>query len=104
MTKKIRLCRADEVSEGTPLCANPEGLPSLAVYQLEDEYFVTDNLCTHGNALLTDGYQEGEDIECAFHGGSFCIKTGEPKAFPCQVAIKTYPVTIDNGEVFIDVE
>lgn len=104
MTHKIKLCKTEEVTEGAPLCVNPDGLPSLAVYQLEEEYFVTDNLCSHGNALLTDGYQEGAEIECAFHGGSFCIKTGEPKAFPCQVAIKTYPVTIDNDEVFIDVQ
>ena len=104
MSNKTRLCTTDEVTDDEPLCVNLEGFPSLAVYEIEGEYFVTDNLCTHGNALLTDGYQEGDEIECPFHGGAFSIKTGEPTAFPCQIAIKSYPVIVENNEVFIESE
>ena len=102
MSNKIRLCKRDEVSDGSPMSVNIEGLPVLAVYEFEGEYFVTDNLCTHGNALLTDGYQEGDEIECPFHGGAFSIKSGEPTAFPCQVAISTYPVTVESDEIYIE--
>jgi ethylbenzene dioxygenase ferredoxin component len=102
MGNKIRLCKTEEVGDETPLGVNPEGLPALAVYKVDGDYFVTDNLCTHGNALLTDGYQEGDEIECPFHGGAFNIKTGEPTAFPCQLAIKAYPVTIEDGDVYIE--
>lgn len=102
MSNKTLLCKVDEVSEGTPLSVNMDGFPTLAVYEVGGEYYVTDNLCTHGNAMLTDGYQEGDEIECPFHGGAFSIKTGEPTAFPCQIAIKTYPVTVENGEIYIE--
>lgn len=101
MSSKILLCKTDEVSDGAPLNVNVEGFPSLAVYEFEGDYFATDNLCTHGNAMLTDGYQEGEEIECPFHGGAFNIKTGEPTAFPCQVAIKSYPVAVENNEIYL---
>ncbi len=104
MGNKVRLCSTDEVVDGEPFAVEIEGLPALAVYDVEGDYFVTDNLCTHGNALLTDGYQEGDEIECPFHGGAFSIKTGEPSAFPCQVAIKTYPAIVENGEVFIETD
>lgn len=77
-------------------------MPALAVYNVDGELFVTDNMCTHGNAMLTDGYQDGGIIECPFHGGSFDIATGAAKAFPCQVPIKTYAVTINDGWVCID--
>ena len=53
---------------------------------------------------MSDGYQEGEEIECPFHGGRFGLKTGEPTAFPCVVPIKNYPVTIDDGQVCITKE
>ena len=101
---KILLCKTDEVSDGAPLGVNIEGYPALAVYEVDGEYFATDNLCTHGNAMLTDGYQEGEEIECPFHGGAFNIKSGEPTAFPCQIAVKSYPVIVENNEIYLDSE
>lgn len=101
MSELIKLCKTEEVEEGTPVAVNPEGFPALAVYQIGGEFFVTGNICTHGNALLTDGFQDDDIIECPFHGGSFRIKTGEVEAFPCQTPIKTYPVTLADGYVCI---
>jgi ethylbenzene dioxygenase ferredoxin subunit len=100
--EKVVVCEKKDVVEDEPFSANPEGFPALAVYLVDGEYFVTDNICTHGAALLTDGYQEGEEIECPFHGGAFNIKTGEPTAFPCQTAINTYPVTLDGDQIKIE--
>lgn len=102
MSTKLRLCPADDVKEGEPVGVFLDHLPALAVYRVEKDVYVTDNMCTHGNAMLTDGYQDGDIIECPFHGGSFDIVTGAAKAFPCQVPVKTYPVSIDDGWVCID--
>lgn len=101
MTKLIRLCRVDEVKQGEPTAAYVTGLPPFAVYKIDDTFYVTDNICTHGNAMLTDGYQDGLTIECPFHGGAFDIATGAATVFPCQVPIRTYEVEIDDGWVAI---
>jgi ethylbenzene dioxygenase ferredoxin subunit len=101
MSNLITLCTTDNVKEEEPLSVSPEGFPTLAVYEYDGEYFVTDNLCTHGMAVLTEGYQDGAEIECPFHGGAFSIKTGEATSAPCIIAIKTYPVTLDNGNIQI---
>ncbi|AFT68252.1 MAG: ethylbenzene dioxygenase ferredoxin subunit [Cycloclasticus pugetii] len=97
----IVLCKTDEVKDEAPVAVTPEGFPALAVYVFEGEYYVTDNLCTHGMAMLTDGYQDGDEVECPFHGGAFSIKTGDPTSFPCQIPIKTYPVTVEDGNICI---
>ena len=102
MTSKVRLCPVADVKDGEPVGVFLEQLPALAVYNVDGDIFVTDNMCTHGNAMLTDGYQDGGIIECPFHGGSFDIATGAAKAFPRQVPVKTYPVTIDDEWVCID--
>ncbi len=102
MADKLRLCQVADVKEGEPKSVFVDQMPVLAVYNVDGQMFVTDNLCTHGSAMLTDGYQDGGIIECPFHGGSFDIITGAPKAFPCQVAIKTYPVFIEDGWVTIN--
>ena len=102
MTKSIRVCRIEEVKEGEPFAVLLEGFPALAVYNVEGSYFVTDNTCTHGNAMLSDGYQEGGTIECPFHGGAFDIATGEPTAFPCQIALTTYRTSVEDGWIIIE--
>lgn len=102
MSELLRLCRVDEVIEGAPFAAHLPGLPPFAVYEVEGTYHVTDNVCTHGNAMLTDGYQEGGTIECPFHGGAFDIATGEATTFPCQVPLRTYKVHIEDGWIAIE--
>jgi len=101
MSNLVTLCKADEVKEESPISVEPAGFPALAVYEYDGEYFVTDNLCTHGMAVLTEGYQDGGEIECPFHGGAFSIKTGEATAFPCQEPITSYPVTLEDGNICI---
>ena len=101
MSELILLCKTEDVQEGVPVAVEMEGLPALAVFNVSGEYFVTEDLCSHGNAKLSDGYQDGEVIECPFHGGAFCIKTGAASALPCVAPIRTYPVIIQDGRICI---
>lgn len=101
MGSLVRLCVTDSVGIDEPVAVEVEGLPSMAVFRVDDDYFVTANECTHGKAMLTDGFQEGARIECPFHGGAFDVRSGHPVAFPCQVALKTYPAILDDGWVCI---
>lgn len=97
----VFLCAVDDVVEGEPLAAAADGFPPLAVYRIGDEHFVTSNVCTHSYSLLTEGYQEGDQIECAVHGGMFDIRTGEATEFPCQKPLATYAVTVVDGRIGI---
>lgn len=102
MADLIKLCKTEEVAEGEMLQVSPQGLPSLAVYHTQGEFYVTDDMCTHGMAWMTDGYLEEYEAECPFHGGKFDVRTGAPTAFPCVVGVKSYAVTIEDGQVCID--
>jgi len=102
MTAKIELCAADEVDVGAAIRVEKEGL-TLAVYNIEGQYYVTDDLCTHGPGSLSEGFIDGDVIECNFHNGQFNIKTGEVVAPPCMIPIKTYRTSLEDGKVFIEV-
>src|SRR5258706_16213403 len=101
--QRLDLCSADEVSPGTALRVESGDL-TLAVYNVDGEYYVTDDLCTHGPGSLADGYIDGDVVECNFHNGQFNIKTGEVVSPPCMVPIKTYKTVVDNGRVLIETE
>jgi nitrite reductase/ring-hydroxylating ferredoxin subunit len=97
----LELCTSAEVAPNSATKVDKNGL-SLAVYNLDNEYFVTDDLCTHGPGSLSEGYIEGDTIECDFHNGVFNIKTGEVVAPPCMIPLRTYAVHVVDGKVYID--
>ena len=73
----------------------------LAFYGVEGEVFATDNLCTHGNARLCDGFLLGHEIECPIHQGRFDVRDGRPTCEPVTEPVRTYPVRIERGRVFV---
>jgi len=103
MTSSIELCSADDVPEGSALRVEA-GTLTLAVFNVEGEFYVTDDACTHGPGSLSEGYIEGDVVECNFHNGQFNIRTGEVVSPPCMIPIKTYPTRVESGKVVIDVE
>jgi nitrite reductase/ring-hydroxylating ferredoxin subunit len=99
---RISLCRTTDVAAGTAIRVEHDDL-ILAVYNVGGEFFVTDDMCTHGPGSLSDGYLEDDVIECNFHGGQFNVRTGAVAGPPCMVPIKTYKVVIDGDTVAIEV-
>jgi nitrite reductase/ring-hydroxylating ferredoxin subunit len=100
-TTRLELCNTDDVAPGTALKVETGDL-ILAVYNVDGEFYVTDDTCTHGPGSLSEGYIDGDVVECNFHQGQFNIRTGEVVLPPCMVPIKTYPVAVIDGKVTIE--
>ena len=100
---RLELCKADQVAAGTALRVEAAGL-TVAVFNLDGQFYVTDDACTHGPGSLSEGYIEGDVIECNFHNGQFNIKTGEVVSPPCMIPVKTYPAVVEGGTVFVEVD
>jgi nitrite reductase/ring-hydroxylating ferredoxin subunit len=98
---RIDLCAVTDVAPGTVHKVEIGDL-ELAVYNVEGEFFVTDDHCTHGPGLLSDGYLDGHVIECDFHNGAFDVRTGEVVSPPCMVPVKTYKCVVEDGRVLIE--
>ncbi len=97
----IELCPKTEIPEGEVIRVDKDGL-ELAVYHVEDRFYVTDNACTHGPGELSEGFLEGHVIECDFHSGQFDIRNGEVVAPPCILKLKTYKVVPHDTAVVIE--
>jgi nitrite reductase/ring-hydroxylating ferredoxin subunit len=103
MPNRIDLCSAADVAPGSALKVETGGL-TLAVFNVDEAFYVTDDLCTHGPGSLSEGYIEGDVVECNFHNGQFNIKSGAVVAPPCMVPIKTYKTVVENGRVLIETD
>ena len=98
----LSLCATNEVPEGGALKVERDGL-ILAVFNLGNQFYVTDDTCTHGPGSLSEGEIFDDVIECNFHQGQFCIRTGEAVLAPCTEPVKTYPASVREGRVVIEV-
>ena len=98
-----RLCKASEVpDEGVRQVAFPVEGVEYAVYKLDGEYFVTDDMCTHGMVSLSQGEVQDGQIFCPLHGGAFDIRSGKATEKPCRFALKTYKAVIVDGDIYAD--
>ena len=69
----------------------------------DGNFYALDDVCTHENFLLSGGELEGFDVECPQHGSKFNVKTGRVTGLPAVMPAKTFPVSVEDGEVYVDV-
>jgi naphthalene 1,2-dioxygenase ferredoxin component len=76
----------------------------IALFRTAGAVYALDNLCTHGQARLCDGFVEGFEIECPLHQGRFDLRSGAPTCAPVAEGVNTYPVRIDGGRVYLSLD
>ena len=117
---RYRLCHVDEVPVGSKKAFTVKSIPIVLAHSVKDEFFAIYGLCPHQRAALSDGTlgglavadeigadfcyeREGEILRCAWHGFSYDVTTGVCLAAPERLRVKTYPLVIEQNEVFLDV-
>ena len=101
MAEWVEACAVDDVEEEDLVRFDHDGR-TYAVYRSpDDEFFATDGLCTHERFHLSDGLVMDYIVECPKHNGRFDYRTGEAKGAPVCVDLRTYPVKVEDGTVFI---
>lgn len=94
-----------------PLSAIPQGEgrsfwaggEKIAVfYTRTGQVFAVQAECPHKGGPLADGLVGGTTLICPLHAWKFDLVTGDPLMGEC--GIKTFPVRVDAGQVFLTVE
>jgi len=102
MPSRVQLCKVEDVGVGEVRKIEAGGL-TLAVYNLDGAFYATDDACTHGPGSLSEGFVDGDTIECNFHQGVFNIRTGECVRPPCMIPVRTYRTVVEHGLVYVEV-
>ena len=112
---KYSVGKTSELPPGQRKSAKIEG-KKILVFNVDGGYFATEASCPHLRLPLVKGaLLDGDVLQCPIHRAKFCVKTGEVKEWACfppgiqllnivrgEKALKTYPVNIDNDEVFVE--
>ena len=96
------VCHVSEIAEGTARSVEIGGR-QLALFNIGGTFYATDDRCTHARASLSEGFIEGDTIECPLHGGRFHILTGQPLSPPVRVAVCVYRVQVVDSEIYVQI-
>jgi 3-phenylpropionate/trans-cinnamate dioxygenase ferredoxin subunit len=94
-------CRADELPPGESTRFTAD-VP-IAVFNADGDFYAVEDTCTHQDASLSNGFLEGCFVECPLHAAMFDLRTGMPTCLPAKRPLRTFPVTVASGVVYVDV-
>jgi 3-phenylpropionate/trans-cinnamate dioxygenase ferredoxin component len=78
------------------------GSREIALANCEGTFTAMENACTHAGGPLGDNrLHEGCYLECPWHNAVFDARTGDVVRGPARKAAKLYPVTVQDGTVFV---
>lgn len=99
MSEWLEVARCEDVAPGQALAVTVDDL-MLAVVNLDGDFFVVDNICTHAYAILTEGPVVDGQLQCPLHGARFDVRTGAVTAPPAWEPIETYEVRVEGGIIY----
>ena len=75
----------------------------VSVFNVDGELLAVDDTCTHQDASLADGWVEDGTVECPLHASCFDLRTGAVSGPPAKVPVRTHPVTVADGTIWVRV-
>lgn len=76
----------------------------IALFNLKGQIYATADICTHAHAHLSDGYIDGDTVECPLHQGVFHIPTGRAMSPPVTENLAIYPVRIEGNDILVGLD
>ncbi|OGO64457.1 MAG: hypothetical protein A2Z45_02905 [Chloroflexi bacterium RBG_19FT_COMBO_55_16] len=87
--------RTSELKPGQVKLLFLKGEP-VAVYNVDGEFYATQDACTHAGGPLSEGELEGNMIVCPWHGSCFDVRDGQVKCGPAEDPVKIYRVILEG--------
>ena len=99
-----RICAVEDIKPGKAIRVKIGDLAIAIVRTKAGEIRAINDTCSHGEISLSEGFVDGETIECWAHGAKFSLETGAALTLPAFEPVAVYEVIIDNDEIFIEIE
>jgi 3-phenylpropionate/trans-cinnamate dioxygenase ferredoxin subunit len=99
------ICPVDELPSGAKRLVELEDL-EIGVFNCHGALYAIEDRCSHDDGELVEGELDADEctIECPRHGSRFDLRTGNPVNLPAYVPIDTFPVTVADGVIRVEVD
>jgi 3-phenylpropionate/trans-cinnamate dioxygenase ferredoxin subunit len=101
----LDVCPAAQLGDGeTRLVEGPDGV-KIGVFNCGGALHAIEDRCSHDDGPLAEGEFDAEacTVECPRHGSLFDLTSGRPKTLPAFQPVQTYPVTIVDDTIKLEI-
>ena len=95
----VTACKSVPLREGRAVLVDGR---EIALFNLGERFFATENKCPHRGGPLSDGILSGDTVVCPLHAQKICLHTGNvTKPADTQACVRTYPTRVEGGIVHL---
>lgn len=115
---RVDVGTTEQFEEGKPQAVRVEER-DIVIIRKGDAFFALRDVCPHQGAKLSQGammggvvvdargeqpelVRDGEFLSCPWHGWKVDIRTGRSSIRAERGRVRTYPVSVDGGHVYVD--
>jgi len=100
--ESVRLCGRDDLSSGEARRFDVEDL-RVALVRIGDDFYAIGDRCSHEDYSLSEGevWPDECELECAKHGSTFDLRTGQPCSLPATKPVPVYDVVVEGDDVLL---
>lgn len=99
-----KVARAEDIPAESLRQVVVDGTEICLAHAEDGNFYAINDICTHENFNLSMGELFGLDVECPQHGSRFNLKTGKVSGPPAVVPTKVYSVSVEEGDVLVEVD
>lgn len=102
MGQFVKVAKVSNLKPGTA-AAYGVGNKTIAVFNVGGTLYAIDDECPHAGAPLSEGFVEGEEVECPWHAARFSLKTGACLCEPADENVASYAVRVTGDDLEVEV-
>jgi nitrite reductase/ring-hydroxylating ferredoxin subunit len=98
----VKVAKTDEIAPGQGKMVEVGG-KKIALFNVEGSFYAIDDTCTHRGGPLSEGFLDGREVTCPWHGARFDVTTGEMLGPPAPERVARYPVKVEGRDIEVEV-
>jgi nitrite reductase/ring-hydroxylating ferredoxin subunit len=102
MPEWVRVASVGDCPPGS-LLGVEAGRERVVLANVDGDFYALLDRCSHQDYPLSDGELHGDRLECLYHGATFDVCSGRAMGLPAIRPVRTFPVEVRDGAVFIEV-
>jgi 3-phenylpropionate/trans-cinnamate dioxygenase ferredoxin subunit len=99
----VEVCPLEELPPGEMRLVS-SGALDIGVYNCGGSLYALEDRCSHDDGPLCEGDWEPDEcvVVCPRHGSRFDITSGRPLTLPAYLPVETFPVSVQDGIVVVE--
>ncbi len=105
MSPIIDICPVADLPPGAKRLVEWDEL-EIGIFNCAGELLAIEDRCSHDDGVLLEGEVDEETctVECPRHGSRFDLRTGKPLNLPAYAPVDTFPVSVEDGVIKVEVD